>query len=226
MPKKTRIQWDERVIGPFDFGWCDLWEPDQEYGKLKVTLRFDDVDLEDFLEDLRPAMEEAKQKLLAAEKLKPAQKKTLKDATLPVQDETRKDDDGEWQETGYKVIKLTDNGRIPKKDGTVWVRRIPVFNYKGKTLENKVIVTEGKVSVTVEAWVNEKNEAGIKLRPLAVQATKTAASGPRSAEDYGFSFEPDDDDEEETTEDQTPFDTEEEDDTPDNGKTPRSPVDF
>lgn len=164
--------------------WPHLTRPDtkwKEEGEYHTKLRIDADAAEPLIEQFT-AMQEAEMRLAQ----KKAKGKKAKAADLPVQPEY--DDDGE--ETGYYTVKAsTKASGTSKKTGKTWMRKLPLFDGRGKPLPSKVSLYSGSeliLAVEARAWTNPKAEVGVKLYLEAVQVIKLVNGSGVSAGKFGF----------------------------------------
>jgi hypothetical protein len=176
-----------------------LNEPDtkfKDHGEYSVKLILKEEDAQKLIEKLRPLHEEAiKEAEKEFKKLKPAQKKKLKQVS--VNDFYEAEYDEEENETGRFIFNFkTAASGISKKTGKKWERKVPVFDSKRKAVNlSKVQIWSGttmRIAFDVGPYfVNATGMAGITLYLNAVQIIELVNGGQRSAASYGFEEEED-----------------------------------
>lgn len=172
-----------------------LVTPDEYKGKenYKVHLLLDPEQSDGLERAIEETIEVAKGQAQAQAKKK---RKRPVESNRPYGEDMKpiKDDDGEitdWEPTGYTEFKCKSTAS-GVKNGKAWRRKLPMFDSKGKPIQNPPEIRGGaelKLSLTLIPWVNEKLEYGCKLQLEAVQVLSVGGFVNRSAEDYGFGEE-------------------------------------
>ena len=94
---------------------------------------------------------------------------------------------------GDEFFKFKMQERIKTRKGDEWVRRVPIFDAKGKEIGAELTSigsgTRGKIAYELMPyWMNDKNY-GVSLRLTGVQIIELREQGAASAASLGFSAE-------------------------------------
>ncbi len=164
--------------------WPKVNKPDTKFdenGVFTCDLILDAAEAEPLIKSLTEIRDAGYKDFLVSEK-----KQKLKLAPLPWKPE----EDEAGNETGRMVLKFKLKAKGKGRDGTMYDRKVALFDSKGKPTTAEVWGGSGiKVAFEPRAWYVAAHGVGIGLQLKAVQVIELVTKGDRSAEGYGFGKE-------------------------------------
>lgn len=163
-------------------------------GQFKTQIVYSPKDIKPFLDMLSPLYENARELAEAAfAKLGPAQRKKLGEYNMHAMYTDIYEKDSE-EPTGDVYMSFSTIYSGVDKKGAKWVKKLPIFDSKGKPIVKLESVwggSKGKISFTaVPYFVDGSGTGGLKFYLEAVQITKlVSGNGGGDADGFGFGEE-------------------------------------
>jgi hypothetical protein len=137
-------------------------------------------------------VEELKGKAKTPELAKKITEKSIKRAAdKPWKDEL---DDETGEPTGNVIVSFKQKAQITGKDGTVYKKRVDLFDVAGKKFPIEKLIYGGstaKLAYEALPFYTPALGAGLTLRLKAAQIIDLRTNGPKNADEYGFGSEGD-----------------------------------